>query len=297
MPARSVTMAVKLQVPLAIVLMSQKLMVDEAVNEQDALSVLLLKPLIVAMSPTLTPVIEMRGVASRDVVAPLSCALKGAVVAAGTTVSIVAIIGGVGVEALFARSVMTAVMLHAPSARTGIVQVRSVEVAVKAHRMFCPFRVAVTTTRSVGLASAIVTVGVESLVIPSVALLPVSELATTTAGFVADGAVVSMVMVNCSEAATIRLAISCRARYVHVPSARVDVVHDSVVVWGTKLQTTFVKPGLTNVTFVSTDGTKSPNATVGVESDSGELLMTTGILAVISRTVTSPLDIAVEFAE
>jgi hypothetical protein len=75
------------------------------------------------------------------------------------------------------------------------------------------------------------------------------------------------------------------------------VVHDSVVVWGTKLQTTSVKPGLTNVTFVSTDGTKSPIVTVGVESDSGELLMTTGILAVISRTVTSPLDIAVEFAE
>ena len=151
-----------------------------------------------------------------------------------------------------------------------------------------------TTTVSVALASETVTVGVLSPVTPSVDIDPVSEDVMKETGLVTVGAVVSTVMVNDSEEATIRPAINCRARYVHVPSANADGIHVSVTFCGTKLHTTVVKPERVNVTVVSTCGTKSPTTTLGVESDNGSELTTTGIPAVISRTVISPLDVVDE---
>lgn len=138
--------------------------------------------------------------------------------------------------------------------------------------------------------------GVLSLVIPSELLAPESEAATINADLLADGAVVSIVMENCSDAATIRPPISWRARYFQVPSARFEDVHDSAEFCGIRLQTTFADPSLVNVTVVSTEGTSSPRTTVGVESDNGTSFMESGILAVIPRTEISPLEVAAKFA-
>ena len=69
-----------------------------------------------------------------------------------------------------------------------------------------------TITRSFELASETMTVGVLSFVIPSDGLTPESELDANDTGRVADGAVVSIVIVNCSDAATMSPAINCRAR-------------------------------------------------------------------------------------
>ena len=102
-------------------------------KEQVAFSALELVPLTVAISPLAIPVTEIRGVASRDVAAPLSCALNGATLVAGATVSIVPTKFGVKVEVLSARSVMTAAMSQLPSLSTGKVQVCSVAVAVNEH--------------------------------------------------------------------------------------------------------------------------------------------------------------------
>lgn len=72
-------------------------------------------------------------------------------------------------------------------------------------------RLAVTTTKSESLASEMNTDGVLSLVIPSLELVPVSDESTKEAVFVAKGAVVSIVIVSCSDAATIKPAMICRA--------------------------------------------------------------------------------------
>ena len=207
-PATSVTTAVRLQVPLVIVLMSQKFTVAVATKEHDAFSDLVVIPEIVAESPGATPATEIRGVASIDVVAPLSCALKGAALAAGTAVSMVIKSGADGAETFEARSVRTTRTVQAPSDKLGSVHDFSVAVAVRAHYSDWLPNVAVTTARSVALASFITIVGVESNVMLSLEASPVSEEVASIAGRVINGAVVSMVMVNCSDAATIKPAMS-----------------------------------------------------------------------------------------
>jgi hypothetical protein len=101
-PARSEITEVKVHVPLAMELIWQKLTVGEAVNEHEEFSDLVLRPLIVAISPLATSGTEMRGVATSDVVAPLSWALNGAALGTGATVSITATNGGVEFDELFA---------------------------------------------------------------------------------------------------------------------------------------------------------------------------------------------------
>lgn len=88
---------------------------------------------MVAVSPSGTPAREIFGVALIEVPAPLSSALKGAALMIGTVVSIRATTGGVGLDALLAVSVMTAVILHAPSIRVGKVHERIDVVVVKEH--------------------------------------------------------------------------------------------------------------------------------------------------------------------
>lgn len=292
LPAKSETTEVKVHVPLDIALISQKVTVPEYTNEHEATSALEVEPLTVAVSPIETFNSEIFGVASSEVGAPLSSMLKGALLAAGAMVSITATWTGVGLDALLATSVMTAEIFHVPSPSVGKVHVRSDAPAVKEHCTFWPLDEAVTTTRSVTFASETETVGVLSLVIPSVALIPVSEVVENTVGFVADGAIVSMVMVNSSEAATMSPAINCRARYAQVPSASDVGVHVSDTFCGMKLHTTLVNPVRVKVTVVSTDGTKSSITTVGEESDKDALFTTTGIPTVIALTVMSPLETA-----
>jgi hypothetical protein len=53
-------------------LISQKLRVGDAMKEHEDVSDFELRPLIVTISPLATPETEIRGVATSDVVAPLS---------------------------------------------------------------------------------------------------------------------------------------------------------------------------------------------------------------------------------
>ena len=132
-PARSDTDVVRVHAPLDMVLISHEVTVEDETNEHDAFSAFDPWPLIVAISPIATPVTEMRGVASSEVLAPLSCALNGAALAPGATVSMAATNTGVGCEAFCARSVMIAVIDHDPSCNTGKVHVRSDAAAMNVH--------------------------------------------------------------------------------------------------------------------------------------------------------------------
>ena len=72
LPARSEATEVKVHVPLAMELISQKLRFGDAMKEHEDVSDFELRPLIVTISPLATPETEIRGVATSDVVAPLS---------------------------------------------------------------------------------------------------------------------------------------------------------------------------------------------------------------------------------
>ena len=116
-------------------LISQKFTLAEAINKQEAFSAFVLTPSMVAVSPLSTLTTEIRGVASSDVSAPLSCELNGAALAVGAIVSITDVKTGVGFDELFATSVMTAETLHVPSLIAGRVHTRSdvVALAVNEH--------------------------------------------------------------------------------------------------------------------------------------------------------------------
>ena len=73
----------------------------------------------------------------------------------------------------------------------------SVAVAVNEHCKFWIPKVAVTTARSVELASLITIVGVASNVTLSLTRSPLSDEEARVAECVSDRAVVSMVIVNC----------------------------------------------------------------------------------------------------
>lgn len=122
--------------------------------------------------------------------------------------SIMTLKTGVDVDEFCALSVITAEIDQLPSSKVGNVHVRSVAVAINVHCFVWAFDMAVTTTVSVGLASETKTVGELSFVFPSVEFGPLSEATVKETGFVTTGAVVSIVMVSCSEAATMSPAIN-----------------------------------------------------------------------------------------